>query len=128
MLTPKYNSTTFKRGLCVGMQERTANAIEAIMPIDHLVRVRDAFEAIDLCLTTDFDLIISEQKMAEMNGDELVHRLNNASFHPAVPAVLVDGEDCEAFAQLPRHLAVSKMAKNCIKQAIRRPSGDPFIN
>lgn len=120
MFVVRKSQTELKMGLCVGIDESKAEAIEAATPIEHLIRVRDAFEAIDLCLTTDFDLIISEQKMPEMNGDELVHRLNNANYHPSVPAVLVDGNECTAFAQRPADRAVSKLAEGCVKQAINR--------
>lgn len=108
----------FELGLCVGLNEQRMEAIEASIPAENLVFVRDAFEAIDLCLTTDFDLVISEQKLPEMNGDELVQRINQAGFHPAVPAVLIDGDQCVAFAERTQNRAQSKLAEKCVKQAI----------
>lgn len=75
--------------LSVGLTPDQSERLIGSTDIDDLIEVRDAFEAIDLCLTTDFDLVIAQESMAQVSGSELLRSLNSANYHPQVPSVLV---------------------------------------
>lgn len=79
--------------LCVGLTDRQANSLQEANPGSTLFRAGDAFEAIDLCLVTSFQMIVVNEQMEEMSGAELLLMLDDAAYHPHVPSYLVDQRD-----------------------------------
>ena len=76
--------------LCVGLNDAQADSLQGANPGSTLLRAADAFEAIDLCMTTSFQMMVVNEDMDDMSGAELLLTLDDAPYHPRVPAYLVD--------------------------------------
>lgn len=80
----------FPRVLSVGLSPQQMTSLRAVMGAQRWIDVSDTFDAIDVCITADFDLVIVNDRGGEISGDEFLQGFESCPFHPCVPCVLIN--------------------------------------
>ena len=110
----------FKYKILVVDDSHTTRILQKNILSNHGYNVSTAtnpINALDKTLNTNFDLIISDIQMPEMNGFEFIQKLRKYSNYEKTPVIIVSSEPKEKHIQEIRETKITKyIEKNLFKQ------------
>ena len=106
------------RLLIIDDEEIILWALTRLFQGHHVQGTTDAIEGLTLALNKDFDGILVDMRMPEMNGVELVQKLLSARPELEGKAVLITGGDSRDSSDLPAPLIWKPLAREDVSRLV----------